>query len=554
MQHLNVPNVKTAHVGPVNPSLTDSTAITASAESQPSNGSKDMAPLAQSRRYSATVRGGGNRPRRTQFQQRGNSHPQNVVTRAAAMLRNTDLSLKCHRNNEVQVNTSPLHEGVMTPQPGSKRLRKRKPKLAHRHPRSPHDIEMISVENSSLRQRVQDMEAYGVKQEETIQRLRSEIALRDRHVCPVNMVEPERLNPSELDLRCEAICYDLIVRLGLMPLAPSADLARNHCTSDLVQLEEEFDRLVASLGGGEGPEPERERRGSPEPMDEATTGVPGEAVQHPRECVGGGAAPPVDEPEDMIVEEQAIEGADDAEPDWLALVAEFEQWIYMKTQCMKRDKAFLQVLPGLMQRWLKHKKIEVYPLDFTDCLMSAAIARLSPSVVEQTVSTTLADPDTRCMINSLNSALSGEVKIFNNQQVDDWVQDRAERWWLDWITAPFGWNPSISIRIPQPKWTVALACWLFWLVWHYFCIYWYGEQIEVDYNVFVCPLSGLHIRYSWYGLLEWGLVTFERYTLYGILRRMWFRLKFHEADFTSVGFYRAPEGLKVFQQGAVKSQ
>lgn len=103
------------------------------------------------------------------------------------------------------------------------------------------------------------------------------------------------------------------------------------------------------------------------------------------------------------------------------LLAEFEQWIHMKTRGLKRDQAFVKMLPGLMQRWIKLKKLERTPVDFVDGLMKACYQKVKPSEEELELADIITVPDTRFDIERFNGAVGGDVKAVDRRVIKDWV-------------------------------------------------------------------------------------------------------------------------------------
>lgn len=252
--------------------------------------------------------------------------------------------------------------------------------------------------------------------------------------------------------------------------------------------------------------------------------------------------------------------------DWLELVCEFEEWIYMKTQLMPRDKAFVKVLAGLMQRWLKMKNIEVYPKDFTDCLMKAAIKRVKPSDVEAGLAERLADPDTRSGIEVLNDAIGGEVKCFSERTVNHWVETRACRVNLASPLSLIGVEVDYTVTTPMLPWWIGMFLKGIWLGIHLFCEWFWGGPPEPDmfevwipaYGGFYSKNPGFHWVHQWWSVYwaTWTIIDWTGwYGLYCLFRRTYCRVQYFSKDYTRAGFFKALDGsLRIFQSGNVKSQ
>lgn len=371
----------------------------------------------------------------------------------------------------------------------------------------------------------------------------------------VSTTHERNQEPSELESLCEVILPMLIAKLGREPLIPSVGCPQSGYTSDELEEEESLEIWVDAQEGGD----DSLHLSLPETIASGPPELPptGEAEVEPVADVDAGG--PAPEPMDVDVDVNVEDG--EPAPDYCRLIDEFDEWIHMRTQFMKRDKAFLTVLPGLMQRWLKMKKIEDYPKDFTDGLMEAATRRVKPSITEVRLSQKLADPETRGSMRLLNEAMQGEVNEFNVDQVADWCAERASRVYLWWFTFWLGWSPMCYIHLWQPSWWLGWVFFLMWDIWHRFCWWWYESPPEIDIHQFEVPLLRMLdpsfviiITFSWYLLVEKLLTIFFWYGYYGVLRRVYFREVFMKVDFTADGWYRSHNSMKLFQPGNVKSQ
>jgi len=279
--------------------------------------------------------------------------------------------------------------------------------------------------------------------------------------------------------------------------------------------------------------------------------------------------------------EPAKEEPTEEEPETFSdLLDEFENWIYMRTQGMKRSKAYLVMLPNLMQRWLKLKKIESYPKDFIDGLMEACYERVKPSPTEMGLADKLANPETRFEFNTFNEALDGEVSVVNERKREAWVQQRAHKVWLWWLTFFTGYYPAGFIRLPFPQWWTT---WLLGMVWWLFLnfprlywgddangepIMWYDPPVEfwtptwlaVVLNHMGLLTTGRPLMVGWmvatsaFTIIQKFLTVFTWYTYFGVLRRAYFRGLFTSGAYIGEGYFKSGLTIKSFDSGNGKSR
>ncbi|UHM27571.1 MAG: hypothetical protein SToV4_gp1 [Sanya tombus-like virus 2] len=291
--------------------------------------------------------------------------------------------------------------------------------------------------------------------------------------------------------------------------------------------------------------------------------------------VGVGTDPP--EPADAGVEV----GTDPIAPEatsWSDLVGEFEEWLHMKTQLMKRDAAFMKMLPALIQRWLKLKKIEHYPLDFTDCLTKAALERVKPSAVEIQAAELISDPDTRHEIEMLNGALKGEVASLSSETVEKWCDDHASRVYWNSFLPFFGFRKEGFFRVPLPGWNVyflLLVPMVMFQWWHILSrgVPWDHDPVNIDVTwLFSTPLlAPIRAFLSWTPLLfvadgkcvltlnfmtmfKWIVAKVWWCALVGSFRKGAYKLMYSSPLWVKAGFYRVGDSLRIFEPGNGKSQ
>lgn len=348
---------------------------------------------------------------------------------------------------------------------------------------------------------------------------------------------------SELDSRLETIFQRVIERNGLRPMqhstvsAPSISTCEVGC--EAMEVEEEGDCSTT----------------------EAVSTAPCTPTPSPPLVKEEPKDP--EEPESPTVVECGREGCEcglDADR-YADLEDEFVEWIYMKSMLMKRDKAFITMLPGLMQRWLKEKKITHVPCLFIDGLTKAAIERVKPSDVETQLADQVAEPECRSRVKTLNEAIQGEVTTFREVTVKEWVEDRASRVYPKWFTFWLGldWN-DYYFKVWMPSVWLPVGLWVLWILLHCAVAAITGEPMTADVSTIMWMgwgPSGFGIKWiqtSWYGWITWLLTWLQRYSYYAILRRGLFRTLYHAPDFVEDGFYRVPEGVRIFNSGNVKSQ
>jgi len=275
-----------------------------------------------------------------------------------------------------------------------------------------------------------------------------------------------------------------------------------------------------------------------------------------------GTDPPEPEHAEIAVQVDERDEHEDMDTEsYELLVGEFEEWIYAKTQLMPRDQAFNKMLPGLMLRWLKEKKIEVWPKDFTDGLMKAALERVKPSKVEESLADIITKPETRCSVERLNDAIKGEVSVVDEAKQEQWVDRHANKVHLYWFTFWFGWNPAFSFNVDwiRPGHTTGL--YTLWFLFLYLMQWWFGEPVEPDFQEIWLPwydeANGFYLWQSWfsaYWTMEWLLLGCVYVSYFGWLRRRWFRLQYQQGEYVSEGYFKRGETIKLFNAGNVKSR
>jgi len=258
--------------------------------------------------------------------------------------------------------------------------------------------------------------------------------------------------------------------------------------------------------------------------------------------------------------------------DLVGLVEDFERYIYMKTQLMKRDQAFCKMLPGLMQRWIRSRKLESMPQDFIDCLTKACTERVMPSNEELGLSAIMADPDTRCAVERLNDAIKGEVHVFDQRAIARWCDARAQRipkWWLTWpASAPLGWWPEGHWTVPLPGWGMLVA-------WSFLLLAWTVLAPAIGLSpdwYFELPMPWIRWSYGEFPWISWDEpVWWEQFTVMGTylrflqvlkwltyavaLRKLYYRFLYNWPEYVSAQMWRDPTGgIRVFNSGNGKSQ
>lgn len=123
----------------------------------------------------------------------------------------------------------------------------------------------------------------------------------------------------------------------------------------------------------------------------------------------------------------ACVGTSDGGHNFQELLDEFTDWIHMKTRGLKRDQAFVKMLPGLMQRWIKLKKLETTPQPFVNGLVRACYEKVKLSREETELANIISDPETRFDVQRFNEAVTGEVKGVEEAFLRAWVRARVMR-------------------------------------------------------------------------------------------------------------------------------
>lgn len=277
--------------------------------------------------------------------------------------------------------------------------------------------------------------------------------------------------------------------------------------------------------------------------------------------------------------EGAVGGAADPEDverghDYYKLLMEFDEWIHMKSTLMKRDQQFIKMLPGLMQRWLRSKKIEETPQVFVDGLTRACISCVMPSEAELSLTRLLGTPDTRVAIERLNKAIGGEVTVFEDEDVEAWIQDQMWRFPVWWFTWWFGYFPATHFKLWVPNLSfLGLFSALYWLYPSVAQAFGFWDDICVD-----LPLPNLKWRYG--GLPWWeGTMSYHEGDLFVVhvfcmlqlaqmaarfmmyycwftnFLRGYYRFMYYWSDWVPKGMWRDPMGgVRCFGAGNGKSQ
>lgn len=247
--------------------------------------------------------------------------------------------------------------------------------------------------------------------------------------------------------------------------------------------------------------------------------------------------------------------------EWEDLVAEFDRFIYMKTQSMKRDASFVQSLTGLMQRWLKKKEIDDHPNWFVDRLMDIATNRLKPSDIEVNLAKKLADPDTRFGLKTVNNALRGEVFSVDRQTVMEWgVQWASEIRLSNWIPT---WKTEKRVVLPLlPLWTMFIM-WAWFILFDPTCWYFVGQHWEPDTMTVHIPWWGAYysvspgpqwkaVEFTLRGLINLSLRIGWWYSVVMWLRRVVGCCLYMCKDYTRDGYMKTlHNGWSVFRPGNV---
>lgn len=260
--------------------------------------------------------------------------------------------------------------------------------------------------------------------------------------------------------------------------------------------------------------------------------------------------------------------------DYHQLLEEFEEWIHMKTRMMKRDQAFIKMLPGLMQRWLRSKKIEGTPQVFVDGLTRACIDCVMPNETELRLTRLMGTPDTRVAIERLNKAIGGEVTVFEEADVEKWVWDQMWTFPVWWFTWWFGYLPSTHVKLWVPNMSFLGLFSAMWWMWPQIAPA-FGLWDDLCFDV---PLPNIQWRYGslpwWEGTLAdhagtmFVVHTFCMMQLAQIAARImlyycwisnflrgYYRFMYYWSDWVPKGMWRDPfGGVRCFGSGNGKSQ
>lgn len=430
-----------------------------------------------------------------------------------------------------------LREGTGFVPPPPVKIRKRPAKQQRRHPLSPQSQERSEDEAKEEHEGVGAMVA---ELREELRRLRAEMRDLRRNGLPLrNTTGPSRSERLGLVSRAVQTSQTRSVSASTEPSAPCSSCAPSGSISGAAPVrmevddeEMEWEDAVES----QGPD------GKPEPEAPTPAGVE-------------------EKPQDA-----------QAAVDFMALVDEFEEWIYMKTQMQKRDSAFVKMLGGLTQRWIRSKKLERTPRPFIDCLTKACIERVKPSEVEVSLADEMQDPDARCAMERLNDATRGEVHIFNQTEVNRWCDYHASRlskWVVTFpVSAITGWWPEGHWKVPCPSWG-AIFVWTLMLVgWTYLApavgvasdcyfdlpfpnvVWTYGSMPYVPRDQ---PIRW--VMFTALGVLL-QVLTWMKYITWVVgIRKAVYRCLYYWPEYVSPNLWRDPMGrLRVFGPGNGRSQ
>lgn len=235
----------------------------------------------------------------------------------------------------------------------------------------------------------------------------------------------------------------------------------------------------------------------------------------------------------------------------------------MKTRGMKRDKAFLVMLPGLMQRWVREKKLEQMPRVFIDGLMKACYNNVMPMGAEMGLPNHLADPDTRFNVKRFNDALVGEVSSIDSDVMEQWVEDKARCIYAWWFTWPLGWFPKMRQgnrwvdahgKIPFPAWWVWVLVYFFLKLWGCLPAMW---DIASPWTGFG-KVSFDHWSYQYHQTFEDYLTLGNKLlfllTYFGAARRGFFRHSYLTGNYVKHGHWMCNGLINLFNPGNGRSR
>lgn len=276
----------------------------------------------------------------------------------------------------------------------------------------------------------------------------------------------------------------------------------------------------------------------PTPPEPPSPSAPSDELPKPVKCDNELRSFPASEPKRELGK---------TKEEWDSLVKEFERFIYVKTQGMKRDPSFVQMLTGLRGRWLKKKDIEDQPIWFADALMQVATDRISPSQPEVDIAEKLSAPNTRFGLRTVNNALRGEVFTVNGKAVMNWGYEWAKEIRL------CNYLPMVSservIQLPTVSAWFLLLMWTWFLLFDPTCWYFVGQHWTPESRAVYLPWWGAY--YSEHPGPQWLTLHYDVRMLVGVIMNlgwwyqvfMWLRrglgcLLYLCKDYTRDGYWR----------------
>ncbi|APG76382.1 hypothetical protein 2 [Hubei tombus-like virus 14] len=110
----------------------------------------------------------------------------------------------------------------------------------------------------------------------------------------------------------------------------------------------------------------------------------------------------------------------------------FHNWIYSRTAGLPKNATYMKAMNGYIRQFLQKHGVEDPAEELVDCLLHEAIERAQPNDIELQLASMVERPDVRHQMHRFNSAVQGQMTIFQEDKRKDFCKTRMNKSFLRW--------------------------------------------------------------------------------------------------------------------------